>query len=303
MTTDHIPPMIDGVCASTLYLPKLNASPPSLFAYLCNKFSHIGADQWRQRFLTQQILDSTGKALDIDTPYHYGTHIYYYRFVADEPHVPFEHRLIFENDNIMVVDKPHFLTVAPAGNYVRQTLLSRLKQTSNNPHLAPIHRLDKDTAGLILISKNPATRHLYQALFRQQRVHKVYHAIAKIHPNLSLPTKVSLHLERGTPFYVMQVNPHKSANSTTHLDILCTKNGWAKYQLTPTTGKLHQLRAHLNHLGIPIKNDPYYPSITHQAANEFDNPLQLLAKSLAFYEPIDKRDVAFVSPRELCLPT
>lgn len=301
MTNTYTPPMIDGVCASTLYLQKLSSPPPSLLSFLCTKFNHISNQEWQQRFLNQQILDDQGKALDINAPYQHGTSIYYYRFVADETHVPFEHQLIFENDDIMVVDKPHFLTVAPAGNYVRQTLLSRLKHATNNPNLAPIHRLDKDTAGLILISKNPATRHLYQSLFKEQRIHKVYHAIAKTCPTLEFPMTISLHLERGKPFYVMQANLGKPSNSTTHIETLYSHDGWTKYQLTPITGKLHQLRAHLNHLGAPIRNDPYYPQVTHRVANDFSKPLQLLAKSLEFCDPITKQNMLFSSPRELDL--
>lgn len=293
--------MIDGVCASTLYLQKLPYQPASLFAFLCETFTHISPSQWQERFLSGQILNSTGTPLGIDTPYRHGTHIYYYRFVANEVVVPFAYEIIFENDELMVVDKPHFLTVAPAGNYVRQTLLSRLKHATNNPHLSPIHRLDKDTAGLILISKNPATRHLYQSLFASQSIHKIYHAIAPVCPHLALPITFSTHLERGEPFYTMQINPNKPANASTHIELLQSKNSWGKYQLTPTTGKLHQLRAHLNHLGIPIKNDPYYPSVRHRHGDDFSCPLQLLAKSLAFFDPVSKCDVAFVSPRSLSL--
>ena len=297
----YTPPMINGVCASTLYLPKHTPPPSSLFDFLCQKFAHISPKQWQQRFKQGQILSSTGKVLDQSTPYQHGTFIYYYRFVENESCIPFTYELLFENDDLMVVDKPHFLPVTPAGSYVQHTLLTRLKSATKNPQLSPIHRLDKDTAGLMLFSKNAKTRHLYQALFEKQNIHKVYHAIAQTTHQHQIPKTISLHLERGTPFYVMQVNPNKPANSHTHIKLLTQNGDWAKYELTPITGKLHQLRAHLNHLGIPIKNDPYYPTITHQARDDFSKPLQLLAKSLSFCDPVTKRDFSFTSSKELTL--
>ena len=293
--------MIHGVSASTLYLEKLPNTPDTLFEFLCQKFTHISSTQWQKRFSTKQILSNLGEPLTTKTPYQYGTYIYYYRFIENETVIPFEHTVIFENDELMVVDKPHFLPVTPAGHYVQHTLLTRLKANTKNANLSPIHRLDKDTAGLILFSKNPDTRHVYQALFEHQRIDKTYHAIAKINPSLKLPKTVRLHLERSNPFYVMQVNTKKPANSQTHIQCLETKGEWAKYQLNPTTGKLHQLRVHLNHLGIAIKNDPYYPTIHHKAADDFSTPLQLLAKSLEFYDPLTHQTLTFHSPQSLTL--
>ncbi len=300
-TMNHTPPMIDGICASRLYLEKLPTPPSTIFAFLCQKFPHIAPQQWQERFYQGLVLGHDFVALHIHSPYHHGQTIYYYREVVDEVVVPFEHHIIFENTDIMVVDKPHFLTVSPAGEYVKQTLLTRLKHETGNPDLSPIHRLDRETAGLILISKNPATRHLYQALFAKRTITKTYHAIAPFDKNLITPLDINLHLERGEPFYTMRVNPDKTPNTHTHLSLLDVKAEFAKYELRPTTGKLHQLRVHLHHLGIPIKNDPYYPQICHKAKADFGQPLQLLAHALAFVDPINGTDYFFQSKQTLVL--
>lgn len=295
------PPMIDGVCASRLHLEKLTAPPSTIFAFLCQHFPHISPQTWQARFNDNQVLSDTLTPLTTDTPYEHGRTIYYYRWVDDEVVVPFCHDIIFDNDEIMVVDKPHFLAVSPVGEYVKQTLLTRLKSDTGNPDLSPIHRLDRETAGLILISKNPATRHLYQALFANHAITKVYHAIAPFNDALTTPRDIHLHLERGEPFYTMRVNPDKVPNTHTHLSLLDVKGAFAKYELRPTTGKLHQLRVHLNHLGIAIKNDPYYPHVYHKAKDDFATPLQLLAKTLSLTDPVSGEHWQFVSKQELIL--
>lgn len=293
--------MIDGISASRIYLEKLSNPPSTVFEFLCTKFAHISPQIWQARFDNAQVLSENLSILNTATPYVHGQTIYYYREVPDEVVVPFDYDIIFENQEVMVVDKPHFLTVAPAGEYVKQTLLTRLKSDTGNPELSPIHRLDRETAGLILISKNPATRHLYQALFANHHIQKTYHAIANMNENLTMPMDIRLHLERGEPFYTMRVNPDKAPNTHTHMDILEVKNGQALYELRPTTGKLHQLRVHLNHLGIAIKNDPYYPHIHHKAKDDFTHPLQLLAKTLYFTDPVSGETCVFHSKQALIL--
>lgn len=291
------PPMKNGVSPSVLYLEKLPNPPKLLIDFLCQKFLHISRDVWQERFKSNQVLDDKHQPLSVSTPYEHGRCIYYYRQLSTEIPVPFAHQVLFENQDILVVDKPHFLAVSPAGQHVQQTLLTRLKNHTGNTHLSPLHRLDKDTTGLILISKNPASRHLYHALFAHETIKKTYHAIAPYRERL--PASLCLHLERGEPFYTMRINPDKPANTCTNIRLLDRRGKWAKYELTPTTGKLHQLRVHLSHLGIPIKNDPYYPKVCHRQAGDFSSPLQLLAKTLSFIDPVTGEMFCFESALSL----
>lgn len=292
-------PCIDGVSPSTLTLPAQGCD--FIFDYLVQVFGHIERNEWLERLRQKQIFfGHNGRffVLDEKTPFMPYAKVYYYRFVKDEIPIAFDYELVFENARFMVIDKPHFLPTSPAGRYVKHTLLTRLKHASKNPDLSPIHRLDKDTAGLILFCKEAGYRGAYQSLFAKNAIKKTYHAIAPYDPNLSLPRVVNLHLCRGEPFYTMQVGCGL-VNSQTHIELISHNGTWGLYELTPSTGKLHQLRVHLNHLGIPIKNDPFYPLVKHDTS--FDKPLQLLAKSLSFVDPIDGKFYEFFSKKSLLL--
>lgn len=301
-------PMKSGVSPSKVYLPK-NTTYTSVFDYLCVTFCHISRQCWQERFADGQIFaPMQDKFVVLNTQSSYQTfqdgYIYYYRSLKKETPVPFAHHVIFENERLMVVDKPHFLTMTPAGNYVKETLLSRLKDETNNSELSPIHRLDKDTAGLVLFCKDKKYRSTYQSLFdithHNHSIKKIYHAIAPFKKELILPMTLNLHIERGDPFYTMKVSDGVP-NSQTVIDIVDKKDNFAKYQLIPITGKLHQLRVHLNHLGIAIKNDPFYPSLCHRQPSDFDSPLQLLSKYIYLVDPVDNADYFFKSKRELIL--
>ena len=295
------PPMIEGVTASQIFLPKISPPPQHLYAYLCQQFPHIHADEWQQRFHSGLIYSATGEVLSMDAPYIANSHVFYYRFLAHEIHVPFQHHILFENEHILVVDKPHFLTISPTGQYVQETLLVRLKKQTNNPHLTPIHRLDRETAGLVLFSKDVASRGIYQQMFAERQVQKVYHAIAPYDSQQTFPKKVAVRMEKGEPFYTMKIVTG-SINSETDMAILQHNTLWAKYELKPTTGKQHQLRVHLNSLHLPILHDPFYPMVQHKADDDFSQPLQLLAKELYFNDPITQQNFHFISHFELQLP-
>ncbi len=301
-------PMIDGVSPSRLYLPKITPTPPSIFAYLCDTFSHISPADWQARIRAGQVLllskDERITQVAEDTAYQHGATVYYYRALCDEVPVPFSHTVIYEDEQLMVVDKPHFLAVTPTGRYVKESLLTRLKHATGNAELSPIHRLDRETAGLILFAKTAKARAAYQALFATNQIQKIYHAIAPAPlPSTALPMTLSLRLSRGEPFYTMCVTGGES-NTQTHIDVLSLSGDGrlAKYLLTPKTGKLHQLRVHLHHLGTPIINDSFYPVVARPADDDFSQPLQLLAKMLSFIDPLSGEHRVFHSPQDLYLP-
>lgn len=294
-----IPPMRNGVSASQVYLPTQQQFP-TVYAYLCQHFNHISSQEWQQRFDDSLIYNQHGESLTINSPYQAGQTIYYYRFLAHETVVPFSHQVLYENEHFLVVDKPHFLTVSPTGQYLQQTLLVRLKQQLQLTDLTPIHRLDRETAGIILFSKQKQTRGIYQQLFATRQIQKTYHAIAPYRANLIVPQTVRYCMQKGEPFYIMQCVDGEP-NSETWLDILAINQdkSLAKYILKPKTGKQHQLRVHLNQLGIPILNDSFYPTIQHKADDDFSQPLQLLAKAIQFTDPITAEQYYFESDYDL----
>lgn len=293
-------PMINGVSPSQVFLPSLSKNPSSIFEFLCEHFPHIPSQEWRQRFHDQLILNSEGKAIHINSPYTPLQHIHYYRFLAHEVHVPFKEKILFENDQYMVVDKPHFLTMSPTGQYVQETLLVRLKQLTQNPDLTPIHRLDRETAGVVLISKCTETRGIYQQMFAERQVRKIYEAIAPYNSNLHFPQHVRLNMKKGEPFFKMDV-VDGVPNSETEIELIQHNHEWGHYRLKPLTGKQHQLRVHLNYLDLPIKNDPIYPVIKPKPADDFSAPLQLLAKEIYFKDPLNSKLMHFCSDQILTL--
>ena len=299
-STEFIPPMIDGVSASKVFLPKMKPAPATVYQYLCQQFAHIEPAEWQQRFTDGLIYDALGQVLNLSSEYIENSHVFYYRFLAHEIQVPFEHEILFENEHLLVIDKPHFLTISPTGQYVQETLLVRLKKQSGNEFLTPIHRLDRETAGVVLFSKQPATRAIYQEMFAQRQVNKTYHAIAPFHADLTFPCHTRYRMEKGQPFYTMQV-VEGQINSETEIDLIEDDAIWGKYELKPITGKQHQLRVHLNSLGIAIKNDPFYPVVQHKREDDFSAPLQLLAKHIQFNDPITFQDMQFSSNFELTL--
>ncbi|MCH7389391.1 pseudouridine synthase [Acinetobacter dispersus] len=299
---EFTPPLINGVSASKVFLPH-DVSASTIFDYLCQHFPHIQVSEWQQRFADELIYAADGTKLTVESRYTANTHIFYYRFLAHEVHVPFQHEILFENDDLLVVDKPHFLTMTPTGQYVQETLLVRLKKQTGYEDLTPIHRLDRETAGVVLFCKKAVSRGAYQQLFAERKVQKTYHAIAKYRPELDFPQILQLHLEKGQPFYTMQINAEKPNNTETLIELLMHDQQHAKYKLSPKTGKQHQLRVHLNYLNIPILNDSFYPHIEHKAEDDFSQPLQLLAKEIYFIDPISHREMHFSSNFELALPT
>jgi tRNA pseudouridine32 synthase/23S rRNA pseudouridine746 synthase len=247
-----------------------------------------------------EVVDQTGSRIDSETPYREGSCIFYYREPESEPKIPFEESIIYEDENILVADKPHFLPVTPAGRFLRETLLVRLHRQSR-PDLTPVHRLDRETAGVVLFSLNPTTRGLYTRLFRERQVQKVYEALAAT-SSLDLPVTRRSRLERGEPFFRMREVDGES-NAETHIEVTDTDAAIPEdvqlYRLRPATGKKHQLRVHMAALGIPIVNDRLYPDHLRSNDDDFSRPLKLIARSLAFVDPVTGQEHFFESTRSL----
>jgi tRNA pseudouridine32 synthase/23S rRNA pseudouridine746 synthase len=248
------------------------------------------------------VVDETGLRLNPGSPYRVGACIFYYRELETEKEIPFREHILYQDEHILVVDKPHFLPVIPAGRFLHETLLVRLRKQGQPSSLVPIHRLDRETAGVVLFSLNLKTRGLYTALFRERKVKKVYEALAPNSPDLSFPLTWCSRIVPGDPFFRMK-EVAGEPNSETHIDVRKQMSGVTLYQLKPVTGRKHQLRLHLSALGIPIVNDKLYPEIScareFNSEDDFSEPLKLLAKSISFPCPLTGRERYFESARKL----
>ncbi len=266
--------------------------------FLCAQFPAITETLWLNRLRADEVLDSHHTIINEHTPYRSGTHLFYYRELPPEIPVPFLEEILFHNEHLLVVDKPHFLPVIPSGRFLQQTLLVRLKNTLGLTDLTPIHRIDKDTAGLVMFSCQPATRGIYHQLFEQRKIHKTYHAIAATRHDLTYPLCHKSRLASAEEFFRMS-EVSGLHNSETHIHLLEDRGKHSLYQLNPVTGKKHQLRVHMAALGMPLVNDVLYPAICDTAHDDFSQPLQLLAKQLQFQDPLTGAQHSFSSKQSL----
>lgn len=304
-TPPAAPPTRDGVSPSRVFLP---AGPWTSYEdFLAARFPAVSLNDWQSRIRQGQVLDASGKRIRPGQSYEHGNLLYYYRSLPAETPVPFTETVIYRDEWIVVADKPHFLPVIPSGRYLQETLLVRLKRRLNINTLSPIHRIDRETAGLVVFSVQPATRSCYQSLFHDRQVEKHYEAIAPHRPDIPLPSLYrSCLVQNPDAFMQMKEIPGKP-NAETKIRLLESKNALARYALQPLTGKKHQLRAQMMAMGHPILNDRIYPELRPEKTNEknrddaYASPLQLLAKTIAFKDPVTGEQRHFESTQQLRL--
>lgn len=289
-------PLRDGVAASYMNLP--GGRWPSMLAFLVGHCSHVAPEIWHDRLQRGAIYDHAGTSLTLDSPYPGHGRIWYYREVPPETPVPFESPVLYRDEYLVVADKPHFLACIPAGRHLQETLLTRLRASLDLPHLTPIHRLDRETAGVMLFCADPSRRGAYQQLFASRAVQKEYEAIAPYRADLALPRVHRSRLEERSDCFVMHEVPGE-INSETRIELLETRGDKARYRLLPHTGKKHQLRAHLAALDIPILNDIWYPALLPDKGSDFSRPLLLLARAIEFVDPVSGLPRRFESQRNL----
>ena len=279
----HGLPTKNGVGPSCVGLPAGNW--PTITDFLVERFPTIARQVWLERMARQLVVDEFGVLVTPERPYPSHMRIYYYRDVDVEARIPFEEAVLYQDAHLVVADKPHFLPVTPSGHYLQETLLVRLKKRLGIDTLIPIHRIDRETAGLVLFSINPGERNAYQALFRDHAVTKHYEAIAAWRQDLTWPVTRKSRIVEDEPFFRQREVPGQP-NSETHMDVIEKNGGLARYALSPVTGKKHQLRVHMNALGLPIAGDRMYPPVDNTPDDDFSQPLQLLAKAIEFKDPV-----------------
>ncbi len=294
----HLPAR-DGVSPSCVAVPA--ARWPTVLDFLSERLPALTRNEWLARLQDGQVLDEQGLALAPDTPCRAGQRLLYWRGWPDESAAPAGERVVFQDEWLVVADKPHFMPVTPSGRFVRRSLLVRLKHRLGIDTLSPIHRIDRDTAGLVVFAVQPHTRNAYQALFRERQVDKWYEAVAPRHASLSLPRIHRSRLEPDPARFFVSREVAGPPNSETHIEQLSVHGALALYRLRPVTGQRHQLRLHMNALGVPILGDAFYPQVLRAAGEPDDerHPLQLLARRLAFDDLITGQRRTFESGRRL----
>lgn len=266
--------------------------------------------EMRGKLAQGEIVDERGRPWPEDSPYVAGALIFFYRDPIPEKRVPFEVDVLFEDDDLVVVDKPHFLASTPKGFYVVESALVRMRRALDLPELSPAHRLDRITAGVLVMTKRQELRKPYHDLFAERVIHKTYEAVSGVREDLVLPATVRSRIKKEMGIMWAQTIEGEP-NTESLVELLDTKEsnpethgGHSRvglYKLTPHTGKTHQLRIHMASLGLGILNDNYYPSYYSVEPDDYRNPLQLLSRSIEFEDPMTGKTRYFESKRTLDL--
>ncbi|NEE29984.1 pseudouridylate synthase [Streptomyces sp. SID7982] len=290
-------PQRDGIDAVRVRLPE---DSEGLWAtvgeHLADRFGGaIGADRVAGMLAAGRFVGADGVAVRGSEPYAAGRYLWFHRDFAPEVPVPFPVGVVYRDERIVVADKPHFLATMPRGRHITETAVARLRRELELPALQPAHRLDRLTAGLVLFVVRPEDRGAYQTLFRDRRVRKEYEAVAPYDPGLALPRTVRSRIVKERGVLAAREEPGE-ANSESRVELVEHRGGVGRYRLLPATGRTHQLRVHMNALGLPIVHDPLYPVVVPEAAVEdWDRPLQLLARVLEFTDPVGGEPRRFAS--------
>nr|WP_314546575.1 pseudouridine synthase [uncultured Massilia sp.] len=292
-------PVRDGVAPSYLWITE--DRPGGMLSFLDDHFGAVGGPSWAERLARGDVVDAKGERLQADSHVRQGMRIWYYRELDAETPIPFEERILFRDAHLLVVDKPHFVPMIPTGRFLRETLLVRLKHKLDLPHLTPIHRLDRETAGVVIFSHNLETRGTYQSMFQKRSIRKVYEALAPALDGRDFPFTYRSRMVDGEKFFVMK-EEEGEPNSETLVEMIERRGTLARYRLHPHTGRKHQLRLHMASLGVPILNDAFYPVALQCKGDDFSAPLQLLARRIGFNDPLTGEERTFESVRELAWP-
>lgn len=294
-------PVRGGVGATRLHVP-LEGEWPTVAAYMIERFFHLDPERLLVRFDRGEIVARDGTPLARDTPLGAEEFIWYYRDPPVETRLPVEIEILHQDDDLVVVDKPHFLPTTPGGKFLQNSTLIRLRNLLGNPDLAPIHRLDRATAGLLMFSARPESRGPYQLLFENRDVQKVYEAVSARPADWDssrFPLVYRNHIAKLRGELKVRVDDDREPNAETAVEVIAANSDVVHTLLHPHSGKMHQLRVHLAALGLPILFDPFYPELTGERPDDFDRPLQLLARELHFVDPLSGEARTFTSGRTL----
>ena len=209
----------------------------------------------------------------------------------DYPAEDGEFTILYEDDHILVVDKPAGMLIHPSRSRLTGTLANQVlgyfQRTGQKCAFHPITRLDRDTFGIVLLAKNAHVHGILTGMQTEGKIQKIYHALVFGGPKTDSGIIDAPIARRELPSLLRYVN-QEGKPSRTEVSVLERRDGISKLALQPITGRTHQLRVHCAHMGYPILGDPQYGSEASQVFSQkagYSSQL-LCAKSLSFPHPI-----------------
>ncbi len=194
--------------------------------------------------------------------------------------------IVYEDNDIMVIDKPSGLVVHPGAGNFNNTLVNGLKYYTDNlsdiggeERVGIVHRLDKDTSGLMLVAKTNEAHQILADDFKHKRVYREYYALIKgVFPSDTAHIDAPIEVRAD------------GKDARTNLKVLKRYKDYTLVSLVLETGRTHQIRVHLSYIGYPIYNDPVY---TKDKTTEFGQFLH--SKVIRFTHPITHKKMEFES--------
>ncbi len=213
-----------------------------------------------------------------------------------EPDVATGITLLFEDDDLIVVDKPAPLPMHPCGRFNRNSLIYLISQVYQGEKIRMAHRLDANTSGCVILCRKKSTCHDLQTQFLSGRVEKSYWARVQGHPAWDQLTETASISKEPTTAGVRCIDPHGLKAETQFEKVRDFSDGTTLLQCFPKTGRTNQIRLHLWHLGLPIQGDPVFLP-DHQLGNKQTlelgaPPMCLHAGKIRFEHPRQQQSMA-----------
>jgi len=299
-STTHSSTSVCATQASYVVLAADVTDKVDVLSFLVARFAQIEPQVWRERILAGKVHWQDGCLITLDSEYRPRARVYYYREVKVETKIPLDEKVLYQDEQIILAFKPHFLALHPSGNVINECLVNRLRIKTGIDSIVPAHRLDRATAGVVLLCLQSEHRQHYHALFKDGNIRKEYQALAKLTPELLASHKagalilplnwtVKNRMVKGEPSFTMKVIEGEP-NTHSQISLIEVRGDIGVFTLLPITGRTHQLRVHMQSLGMSIVNDRCYPVLQDRAADDYQKPLKLLARRLTFTDPITGKE-------------
>ena len=260
-----------------------NVRTPLVIAeYLARRFTYYAAPEWAAVVGEGRVFINGARCGEADTVKADDT-VSYDPGDFEEPEADLSYSIIYEDEWTLAVNKPGNLLVHRAGKSFRNNLIYQLRRAANPPYpnCRPVHRLDRNTSGAVLVAKDSEQGALFGNLFAQGKVRKIYKAVVRGRPDIKLPfvidSPISEDKGSGAPFRFKVDSAGKPAVTVIE-EIQSIDNGFSLLTIRPLTGRTHQIRVHLASIGFPITGDKVYGQDT-------ETRQALHCESLSFVHP------------------